>query len=655
MSARGPLVSPDSRTIPSVGPLPSQIPGFHAPSDRDLTFAPSSSRRFTGESHATRSTAIPGTPEHGPAAHDATARPDVSPAVSIDELPLPPLDPGMLDDHVDVLDDFDVAGGSGILDDVFTLDPDQLFVPPGMQQPAGSGAGSLQHSAPGGSLGGSEHEKGFENEDPEKRTARLARNRESAQLSRQRKKQQLSDLERRCRSLHAANSQMHQLVARLSHENHALRHHIASTGGAPLPPHLQMPATPPPVVVLPPGATPPPGMVPLHPSMMPQATKVPLPTNGATNGANGATPLPTQPPEKPGTLRDDATPPSPAGKRRKATGGGVAAMTAGALAVLSVVCLAGSMGSTGSTGSTAAGAQLALGSSARMARHQRRLMSVGTVGASLEADAAAVSAEPIPMRGTSREIALRPEPPGVDLWDARGKATYREVLGGELGSEDSVNASGATALHRVSPHSSGEASFGEADPLFAAFRAAGLRADALSRVICQEMFRWTPAGNATTVNGVDVELARRVRVAMEEEEDEEDGVADGTFEKTGFEKTGSTPAGELLPAAIPLPPSVAPDGTSVALNVMGSPSRRTTARAAEAAAARSISTGRFDGEDDANLVSVLFGGPQSTSETDEDSRLFVVTHSPRSSEYVTYACRFPRGTYIGSAAAAARS
>ena len=47
-----------------------------APSDRDLTLAPSSSRRFTGESHATRSTGIPGTPEHGPAAHDATARPD---------------------------------------------------------------------------------------------------------------------------------------------------------------------------------------------------------------------------------------------------------------------------------------------------------------------------------------------------------------------------------------------------------------------------------------------------------------------------------------------------------------------------------------------------------------------------------------------------
>ena len=160
-----------------------------APSDRDLTLAPSSSRRFTGESHAARSTAIPGTPEHGPAAHDAKASPDVSPAVSIDELPLPPLDPGMLDDHVDplnvdVLDDFDVAGGSGILDGVFTLDPDQLFVPPGMQQPAGSGAGSLQHSAPGGSLGGSDLEKGFENEDPEKRTARLARNRESAQLSR---------------------------------------------------------------------------------------------------------------------------------------------------------------------------------------------------------------------------------------------------------------------------------------------------------------------------------------------------------------------------------------------------------------------------------------------------------------------------------------
>ena len=70
---------------------------------------------------------------------------------------------------------------------------------------------------------------------------------------------------------------------------------------------------------------------------------------------------------------------------------------------------------------------------------------------------------------------------------------------------------------------------------------------------------------------------------------------------------------------------------------------------AEAAAARSISSGSFDGEDDAKLVSVLFS--EETSEDTGDERLFVVTHSPRSSEYVTYACRFPRGTYIGSTAA----
>ena len=173
-----------------------------------------------------------------------------------------------------------------MLHDVFALDPDQLFIPPGMQQPAGSGAGSLHHSAfDSGSMGegdpGAELEAGFENEDPTKRTARLARNRESAQLSRQRKKQQLSELERRCRALQSTNSQMHHMVARLSHENHALRHHIAATGGAPLPPHLQMPATPPPLVVLPPGAAMPPGMVPVHPSMMPQTQKVPLPAAAA--------------------------------------------------------------------------------------------------------------------------------------------------------------------------------------------------------------------------------------------------------------------------------------------------------------------------------------------------------------------------------------
>jgi|AntAceMinimDraft_11_1070367.scaffolds.fasta_scaffold305101_1 hypothetical protein len=46
--------------------------------------------------------------------------------------------------------------------------------------------------------------------------ARLVRNRESAQLSRQRKKQYLDDLERRCRGMQTANSDLHNLVARLS-------------------------------------------------------------------------------------------------------------------------------------------------------------------------------------------------------------------------------------------------------------------------------------------------------------------------------------------------------------------------------------------------------------------------------------------------------
>ena len=319
---------------------------------------------------------MPGTPEHGSNTHDATA----SPAVSIDELPLPPLDGASLsldDDGLAIEDPFACdAGAAGMLHDVFALDPDQLFIPPGMQQPAGSGAGSLHHSAfDSGSMGegdpGAELEAGFENEDPTKRTARLARNRESAQLSRQRKKQQLSELERRCRALQSTNSQMHHMVARLSHENHALRHHIAATGGAPLPPHLQMPATPPPLVVLPPGAAMPPGMVPVHPSMMPQTQKVPLPAAAAAAGVVAIS-VPESSGPKPGNLLDDAPSVEKApvvaaastataaaargGKRRKGAGGSVAAVTAGALAVLSVVCLAGvTVTSTGGVGRAAVG------------------------------------------------------------------------------------------------------------------------------------------------------------------------------------------------------------------------------------------------------------------------------------------------------------
>ena len=618
---------------------------------------------------------MPGTPEHGSNTHDATA----SPAVSIDELPLPPLDGASLsldDDGLAIEDPFACdAGAAGMLHDVFALDPDQLFIPPGMQQPAGSGAGSLHHSAFEGSMGGgdpgAELEAGFENEDPTKRTARLARNRESAQLSRQRKKQQLSELERRCRALQSTNSQMNHMVARLSHENHALRHHIAATGGAPLPPHLQMPATPAPLVVLPPGAAMPPGMVPVHPSMMPQTQKVPLPAAAAPGVVAISVPESSGP--KTGNLLDDApsvqkapvvaaastatAPVARGGKRRKGSGGSVAAVTAGALAVLSVVCLAGVTVTTGGAGRAAVGgvdspaaAQLALGSSSASYSHQmtarRRLMGIQT-----EPEAETGDMEPIPMRGISWEIAIRPEPAGVDLWDARGKASYTEVLTGAL-NEITLNPEASSVQTKNQGVSFDDASFdnGEADPLFAAFAAAGLRADALSRVICSEMFRWTPAGNVTAGSGLDVELARRVRVAMEgdESEEEEETVVKGT--RTIETTNGQTSAGELLPSAIPLPPSVAPDGTSVALNVMGGDGGAPGGtKRAEAAAARSISSGSFDGEDDAKLVSVLFS--EETSEDTGDKRLFVVTHSPRSSEYVTYACRFPRGTYIGSTAA----
>jgi hypothetical protein len=467
---------------------------------------------------------------------------------------------------------------------------------------------------------------------------------------------------------------MHHMVARLSHENHALRHHIAATGGAPLPPHLQMPATPPPLVVLPPGAAMPPGMVPVHPSMMPQTQKVPLPAAAAAGVVAISVPESSGP--KPGNLLDDApsvekapvvaaastatAPVARGGKRRKGAGGSVAAVTAGALAVLSVVCLAGVSVTTGGAGRAAVGgvdspaaAQLALGSSVASYGHQmtarRRLMGIQT-----EPEAEAGDMEPIPMRGISREIALRPEPAGVDLWDARGKASYTEVLTGAL-NEITLNPEASSVQTKNRGVSFENASFddGEADPLFAAFAAAGLRADALSRVICSEMFRWTPAGNVTAGSGLDVELARRVRVAMEDGESEEDGEEAAVKGTRTIETTtnGQTSAGELLPSAIPLPPSVAPDGTSVALNVMGPGDGDAPGgtKRAEAAAARSISSGTFDGEDDAKLVSVLFS--EETSEDTGDERLFVVTHSPRSSEYVTYACRFPRGTYIGSTAA----
>ena len=68
--------------------------------------------------------------------------------------------------------------------------------------------------------------------------ARMQRNRESAHQSRQRKRMQLSEVEQRCEQLKQHNSQLNELVGRLTAENIGLKQQlvgICHQTGTPLP------------------------------------------------------------------------------------------------------------------------------------------------------------------------------------------------------------------------------------------------------------------------------------------------------------------------------------------------------------------------------------------------------------------------------------
>ncbi|XP_030453016.1 bZIP transcription factor 17 [Syzygium oleosum] len=106
-------------------------------------------------------------------------------------------------------------------------------------------------------------------EDDEKKKARLMRNRESAQLSRQRKKHYVEELEEKVRSMHSTISELNGKISFVMAENVSLRQQLGGGGMCPPPP---------------PGMYPPPPMahmaypwVPCTPYVMkPQGSQVPL-------------------------------------------------------------------------------------------------------------------------------------------------------------------------------------------------------------------------------------------------------------------------------------------------------------------------------------------------------------------------------------------
>jgi hypothetical protein len=152
------------------------------------------------------------------------------------------------------------------------------------------------------------------------------------------------------------------------------------------------------------------------------------------------------------------------------------------------------------------------------------------------------------------------------------------------------------------------------------------------------MFRFKPdvadpSGSAGVSVVASDAFVARLRAEMDAEA-EEAGERDESAERKEKEES-RTP--ELLPSAIPMPAAARETSAHA---VMSSPS------GLPAPPPRVSMSGIVD--DDSSLVSVLLppGSPAATKTKtvgayDAASKLFVVTHSRRRGEYVTYSCNVP--------------
>jgi hypothetical protein len=688
--------------------------------------------------------------------------------VSIDHLPLPPLDdldlPHLVGEGPD-----DVRGDLAFdaLPGVPVACFDATFPPPGAaQHPHGAGESTdsgVRSAADAAAETQSSDETAKRGDrgpassadDDEKQRERLVRNRESAQQSRQRKKQYLDDLERRCRALSRANGELHRACASLVAECNGLRHHLAlATGKPPVPPGVVLPhPTPPEIRAL--AAEAGPAKIPLFPQNAAPGTAnadananaaaFPHPTRVAAAEAplEGCAPRPLQDPtasSKPpsGTSASGSAPGSPesAAKRRRkipAPGGfagddkrktaSVAAAAAGAMGALAcVACVAGLRGAseTGGARMIAAGSPLATLGSAPATTTRRRLLEDADSDAfgfaaresfAREGNAAGRTIPPLPPSdspGRRRLSALRGAAHASEA-DGSGDESGRSDPGSDSDSPYAVatlaGSGGGSAMARATrwwgDFGGGDADLGnlggsaadpteeedtayagENDPWYAAFKAAGMsRADLLSRLSCDRVFRFQPAEGGLR----SAAFAARLRDAAAEGEEARGGEDDEDRAPDADDDSGRTGAGRgdgsdssrgtrapaaLLPSAIPLLPASAegiprPRGgfvregaSSEAIGSEAIGSEAIGFARARRGADRSAYTGAgayapASGASDAALVSVLLPPPSPGGAVGDLggalSKLFVVTYSARDAEYVTYGCRLPRIRGAGGA------
>lgn len=506
-------------------------------------------------------------------------------------------------------------------------------------------------------------------ESDDRKRARLVRNRESAMLSRQRKKQYVDELERKYRHAQSANGELRRLAQRLIAECEGLRHHLAlATGDPPVARGIILEHPPPPGVLM---EAPPKVAIPRVAAAAPAApagrkTGAPATTRG------GAPPPGIEPP-----IAGESAPGSPdthetkqrlnTKRRRVAPGSALAAAAAGALAVLSVVCVASERRKATAFGSASgalavqklAGFSSAFADAERADTHsvgapKRRLLALasGEDPRSAEDTLGPGSASDAKERATFSALAATRAAVG-DATDKNAIA-YRfktpsfedfETDFGSDGLRDAPDASSGFETSFSSGFEGFETSYrGPEDPWYAALRGShGLRrAEEFRRVACAEMFRFKPervvssgAGETGDDAGVSVvasdAFSARLRAEIDAEGDAESAETKRGDRNAG-EKKKTRGASSLLPRAIPMPASATPTATT---SVMSSPS------GLPAPPPRTLSMGGIV-DDDSSLVSVLLPPASASTKTvgsfDALSKLFVVTYSRRAGDYVTYSC-----------------
>ena len=487
-------------------------------------------------------------------------------------------------------------------------------------------------------------------ESDDRKRARLVRNRESAMLSRQRKKQYVDELERKYRHAQSANGELRRLAQRLIAECEGLRHHLAlATGDPPVARGIILEHPPPPGVLM---EAPPKVAIPRVAAAASAAASAAAPAApaGRKTGAPATTRCGAPPPGIVPPIAGESAPGSPSPdthetkqrlntKRRRVTpGSALAAAAAGALAVLSVVCVAAERRKATAFGSAsgALAVQNLAGFSAAFADAEpdtdsggapkRRLLALASGEDPRSAEASgvtlsALAATRAAVGDATDAIAYRFKAPDFETFETDFKSGASHASDASSGFETSFE---------TSPYG------GPDDPWYAAFRSAGLRrAEEFRRVACAEMFRFKPervvssgageSGDAGVSVVASDAFSARLRAEIDAEGDAESAETRRNAEK---KKTPSS----LLPRAIPMPASATPTATT---SVMSSPS------GLPAPPPRALSMGGIV-DDDSSLVSVLLPPASASTKTvgsfDALSKLFVVTYSRRAGDYVTYSC-----------------